>query len=177
RLFTSRGVGEARKKQTACPTGVPAMVEVLNGATIGGGQPGRLNRGSVKFAFACWARMYAYDCRWVLSLMPRDWKPAVIEFPRATYRSKSGIGGSSGSTIFWSSAAHPASSAAPTRATPADLHVESFISFSPVVRAREKRRSMVSTSSSSSAGRTEAVDERQTEDVRVRREHTDVHLV
>src|SRR5262245_27974490 len=57
------------------------------------------------------ATRLAYDCSWVLSLMPADWNPAVMLFPRATYRAKRdpavGLGGISDSLSQPDNASNP----------------------------------------------------------------------
>src|SRR2546422_11260382 len=50
----------------------------------GGGQPGLFINGEKNGECSAWASSTAYDCCCVLSLIPPDWKPAVIEFPIET---------------------------------------------------------------------------------------------
>ena len=56
----------------------------VNTLVYGGGQPGLRISGGKKGERIALASITAYDCCCVLSLIPADWTPAVIELPIET---------------------------------------------------------------------------------------------
>src|SRR5687767_10252156 len=64
--------------------GDPVTVSTLNTLSIGFGHPGRRSSGTKNGECIACASSTAYDWACVLSLMPPDWKPAVIELPIET---------------------------------------------------------------------------------------------
>ena len=81
------GVGWVARKAQVVPVPPPTrcgVPEARNSVSIGGGQPGRAMNGAKNGVPICRPSNTAYDCFCVLSLIPPDWKPAVIELPIAT---------------------------------------------------------------------------------------------
>src|SRR6266849_8860503 len=64
----------------------PPTRACVNTFVNGGGQPGLRMSGTKNGERIALASTTAYDCCCVLSLIPPDWNPAVIELPRSEER-------------------------------------------------------------------------------------------
>src|SRR5438067_10464347 len=86
-MYGGRIGGILRRAQVvAMPPLTRAPVNTL---VYGGGHPGRLSSGGKNGERIAFASTTAYDCCCVLSLIPPDWNPAVIELPIDTERANS----------------------------------------------------------------------------------------
>ncbi|HYR15751.1 MAG TPA: hypothetical protein VEQ67_16275, partial [Mycobacterium sp.] len=78
-MYGGVGLGTTRSAQVV---GVPPPTRACVKTFVnGGGQPGLLMSGEKKGDRIACASSTAYDWLCVLSLIPADWKPAVIELP------------------------------------------------------------------------------------------------
>ena len=84
-VLLMNGGGGLGMLRSAHVVGVPPPTRVCRKTLVyGGGQPGLLRSGEKNGECIPRASSTAYDCCWVLSLIPPDWKPAVIELPIET---------------------------------------------------------------------------------------------
>src|SRR5882762_5117276 len=79
---TDDGLRSAQVVAVPPPTRVG--LGVVKAFVNGGGHPGRVRSGGKNGDPIALARSTGYACSWVLSLIPADWNPAVIEFPIET---------------------------------------------------------------------------------------------
>src|SRR5437667_216129 len=96
-MYGGPGLGISGNKQVVALLGGSAGF-FLNRVCVktfvyGGGHPGEFSSGGKNGECIARASKTGYACSCVLSRMPPDWKPAVIEFPIETYRANSGSTG------------------------------------------------------------------------------------
>src|SRR5882762_8099917 len=124
---------------TGCGFRSAQVVDVLGGSpslvnrapvktfVYGGGHPGLFISGEKNGVCIARASSTAYDCDCVLSLMPPDWNPAVIELPIETYRLNSASTGVELNGRFSFSSLH-AVTANSTPRTAAESRIVRFMS-------------------------------------------------
>src|SRR6266487_3101021 len=90
-VLLMNGGGVESALRSAQVVGVPPLTRACVKTFVnGGGHPGRFMSGAKNGECIAPASSTGYACRCVLSLIPADWNPAVIELPIETYRSNRG---------------------------------------------------------------------------------------